>query len=193
MQNTETTINIKGINVEIKNLVFEDEGVTTLLINSEDKETALKEIMRTGAKTMKTIRGSLEIDFMKDSISKTIDEFKKKGDEHNKIIEDVHTKYFGEDDGQLVKDLSGIVKNFEESIVSEVSGDDNPNSSINKFKLAADEMEKQITESINEAFNPNSEEDKNIASIMIKTIVEKITDPEVKNLIKNMIGIKEWK
>ena len=48
---------------------------------------------------------------------------------------------------------------------------------INKFKLAADEMEKQITESINEAFNPNSEEDKNIASIMIKTIVEKITDP----------------
>ena len=177
MQNTKTTINIKGINVEIKNLVFKDEGVTTLLINSEDKETALKEIMRTGAKTMQTIRGSLEIDFIKDSISKTIDEFKKKGDEHNKIIEDVHTKYFGGDDGQLVKDLSGIVKNFEESIVSEVSGDDNPNSSINKFKLAADEMEKQITESINEAFNPNSEEDKNIASIMIKTIVEKITDP----------------
>ena len=174
MQNTETTINIKGINVEIKNLVFKDEGVTTLLINSEDKETALKEIMRTGAKTMQTIRGSLEIDFIKDSISKTIDEFKKKGDEHNKIIEEVHTKYFGGDDGELVKDLSGIVKNFEESIVSEVSGDDNPNSSINKFKLAADEMEKQITESINEAFNPNSEEDKNIASIMIKTIVEKI-------------------
>ena len=106
-----------------------------------------------------------------------ISEFKKKGDEHNKIIEDVHTKYFGEDDGELVKDLSGIVKNFEESIVNEVSGDNNPNSSINKFKLAADEMEKQITESINEAFNPNSEEDQNIASIMVKTIVEKISDP----------------
>ena len=91
--------------------------------------------------------------------------------------EDVHTKYFGEDDGELVKDLSGIVKNFEESIVNEVSGDNNPNSSINKFKLAADEMEKQITESINEAFNPNSEEDQNIASIMVKTIVEKMSDP----------------
>ena len=24
-------------------------------------------------------------------------------------------------------------------------------------------------------------------------VVEKVTDPEVKNLIKNMIGIKEWK
>ena len=177
MQNTKTTINIKGISVEIDNLVIEDEDLTTLLINSEDTETAFKEIVRTGVKTMQTIKGSLEIDFIKDSISKIISEFKKKGDEHNKIIEDVHTKYFGEDDGELVKDLSGIVKNFEESIVNEVSGDNNPNSSINKFKLAADEMEKQITESINEAFNPNSDEDKNIASIMVKTIVEKISDP----------------
>ena len=177
MQNTKTTINIKGISVEIDNLVIEDEDLTTLLINSEDTETAFKEIVRTGVKTMQTIKGSLEIDFIKDSISKIISEFKKKGDEHNKIIEDVHTKYFGEDDGELVKDLSGIVKNFEESIVNEVSGDNNPNSSINKFKLAADEMEKQITESINEAFNPNSEEDQNIASIMVKTIVDKITDP----------------
>ena len=177
MQNTKTTINIKGISVEIDNLVIEDEDLTTLLINSEDTETAFKEIVRTGVKTMQTIKGSLEIDFIKDSISKIISEFKKKGDEHNKIIEDVHTKYFGEDDGELVKDLSGIVKNFEESIVNEVSGDNNPNSSINKFKLAADEMEKRITKSINEAFNPNSEEDQNVASIMVKTIVEKISDP----------------
>ena len=70
MQNTKTTINIKGISVEIDNLVIEDEDLTTLLINSEDTETAFKEIVRTGVKTMQTIKGSLEIDFIKDSISK---------------------------------------------------------------------------------------------------------------------------
>ena len=45
MQNTKTTINIKGISVEIDNLVIEDEDLTTLLINSEDTETAFKEIV----------------------------------------------------------------------------------------------------------------------------------------------------
>ena len=68
MQNTKTTINIKGVNVEIDNLVMEDEDLTTLLINSEDTVAAFKEIVRTGVKTMQTIKGSLEIDFIKDSI-----------------------------------------------------------------------------------------------------------------------------
>ena len=67
MQNTKTTINIKGVNVEIDNLVMEDEDLTTLLINSEDTVAAFKEIVRTGVKTMQTIKGSLEIDFIKDS------------------------------------------------------------------------------------------------------------------------------
>ena len=44
MQNTKTTINIKGISVEIDNLVIEDEDLTTLLINSEDTETAFKKL-----------------------------------------------------------------------------------------------------------------------------------------------------
>ena len=58
MQNTKTTINIKGIGVEIDNLVIEDEDLTTLLINSQDT-IAFKEIVRTGVKTMQTIKGSL--------------------------------------------------------------------------------------------------------------------------------------